>query len=136
MTINDDITQFCDFDLQPESAFDLQPERDRGVVEPASQADLDGAHPQEDLVSKDGCLPTALTCFSQIMHQSQKLLNVCPLGLANDNIQEMPIEIIRLAVFQVRHLRSFLLSVFFLGKGPIFTPKVSKQSQVVQSCKC
>ena len=58
MTIDDNITQYCDFgfDLQLEKdcgfSFDLQLERDRGVVEPSSQADLDGAHPQEDLVSK------------------------------------------------------------------------------------
>ena len=32
----------------------FQPERNRGVVAPTSQGDLDGAQPQEDLVSKDG----------------------------------------------------------------------------------
>ena len=31
----------------------MQPERNRGVVAPTSQGDLDGAQPQEDLVSRD-----------------------------------------------------------------------------------
>ena len=37
---------------------DFQPERDQGVIEPTQEGHLDGAHPQEDLVSKDGCSPT------------------------------------------------------------------------------